>query len=371
MHRSALVRFEWPLAPVYGTAALFFAYGPRWLADLTEPAWLAFVFGWLFLVIMFCAASIVRHAENIAVQVGEPVGTLVLTLAVIGVEVLMISAVMLTGKGSAELARDTMFGVVMIVLNGMVGLSLVVGGLRHHEQTYNLQGAVAFLALILPLAVLSLVLPNFTRSTVGPTLSGPQEVFLAVASLAVYAVFLGIQTVRHRDYFVHAEPGGVDADDIHSGHGPAFPVWAHAVLLVAYIAPLVLLSKQIAVPIDYLINGVGAPRALSGFLVATLVLLPEIVAALRAAAANQLQRSVNIALGSVLASISLTIPAVLAIGALAGLDIVLGLAPANMVLLLLTLVVSVLTFSGARTNVLLGAVHLLLFVTYVVLLFDR
>jgi Ca2+:H+ antiporter len=356
---------EWTLALVYVTAVLFFAYGKSWLADLSSTGWFLLMFGWLFCVIVLSAAAIVRHAENLAHLMGEPFGTLVLTIAVIAIEVLMISAVMLTGKGSPVLARDTMFAVVMIVLNGMVGLCLLVGGMRHHEQTYNLQGAISYLAVIIPIAVISLVLPNFTRTTAGPTLSAVQEIFLGVASLVLYGVFLGIQTVRHRDYFVQAEPA--DAAVHHATHTKT----GHAVLLIAYLVPLVLLSKQIAIPIDYAINVFGAPVALSGFLVASLVLLAEVVAAIRAAAANQLQRSVNIALGSVLASVAMTIPAVLAIGAYTGHTIVLGLEPASMVLLALTLAVSVLTFASPRTNVLLGIVHLLLFVTYVLLIFDR
>jgi Ca2+:H+ antiporter len=192
-----------------------------------------------------------------------------------------------------------------------------------------------------------------------------QEIFLGIASLVVYGVFLAIQTARHSDYFVH--DGGA-ADE--AGHATGSRT-AHACLLLAYLVPLVLLAKQIAIPIDYAIHTVGAPVALSGFLVASLVLLPEMVAAIRAAANNRLQRSVNIALGSVLASISLTIPAVLAIGAFTGNTIVLGLDATSMVLLLLTLAVSVLTFASTRTNVLLGVVHLLLFVTYLLLIFDR
>jgi Ca2+:H+ antiporter len=357
---------EWTLAVVYATALLFFVFGKDWLADLSNTAWFLLMFLWLFLVIVASAGAIVRHAEGLAELVGEPFGTLILTLSVIAIEVLMISAVMLTGKGSPVLARDTMFAVVMIVLNGMVGLCLLVGGLRHHEQTYNLQGAISYLAVIIPIAVISLVLPNFTQATDGPTLSMSQEIFLGVASLVVYGVFLGIQTARHRDYFVH-DGGAADAAGTHATGSRT----AHACLLIAYLVPLVLLSKQIAIPIDYAIHVVGAPVALSGFLVASLVLLPEMVAAIRSAATNQLQRSVNIALGSVLASISLTIPAVLAIGAWTGNTIVLGLDPTSMVMLVLTLAVSVLTFASTRTNVLLGVVHLLLFVTYLLLIFDR
>ncbi len=262
------------------------------------------------------------------------------------------------------LARDNMFAVVMIVLNGMVGLSLLLGGLRYHEQTYNLDGANAFLALIVPLVVLGLVLPSFTVSSPGPTHSPLQAAFFIVMSLVLYGVFLAIQTLRHRDYFVSPDPVGSqtqpDAIDLHHGLELRSKGY-HALLLVTYLLPVVILSKQLAVPIDYGIRVLNAPSALGGFLVAVLVLSPESLASVRAALANQLQRSVNILLGSVLAAISLTIPAVLTVGFITGKTIVLGLDAVDSTLLLLTLWVSTLTFANARTNVLLGAMHLLLF----------
>jgi len=264
----------------------------------------------------------------------------------------------------STLARDTMFAVVMIVFNGMAGLALLLGGLRYHEQSYNLQGANAFLAVIVPLAVFGLVLPSFTSSP-GATLSTLHELFLIAMSIGLYGVFLAIQTLSHRQYFLG--PGDSTG---HAEHAVRSAPW-HAVLLVAHIVPIVLLSKQIAVPINYVVSVFGAPEAIVGFLVAALVLSPESLAAVRAALANQLQRSVNLLLGSVLASISLTIPAVLAIGLLTGRTIVLGLDAIDTIMLLLTLALSTLTFASGRTNVLLGAVHLLLFLAYLMLIFER
>jgi len=364
------MRREWPLLVSTVTAGLFLAFGKSWLGDLSQPAWFAFMLGWLFAVIVMTAFAVLRHAELLAGKLGEPLGTLILTLAVTGIEVSMIVALMFTGPGNITLARDSMFAVVMIVMNGMVGLSLVIGGLRHREQSYNLQGANAFLAVIVPLAVLCMVLPNFTRSTVGPTLSAWQSVFLAVMSAALYGVFLAIQNLRHRAYFMAPDSG--DAVEVARPHDSGFrSVGFHVALLVAYLLPLVLLAKQLAVPINYGIAVLHAPAALSGFLVAVVVLSPESMSAVRAALANQLQRSVNLLLGSVLATISLTIPAVLMIGFATRQSIVLGLNAADMILLVLTLAVSTLTFASARTNVLLGAVHLLLFLTYLLFLFDQ
>ena len=365
---------EWPLLINFTTAALFLLFGQDWLADLSGPIWLGFILAWLFTVILLSAFAVLRHAESLALKLGEPLGTLMLTLAVTGIEVMMISAGMLTGHGNASLARDAMFAVIMIILNGMVGISLLLGGLRHHEQTYNLLGANAFLAVIVPLSVLGLVLPNFTISSPGPTLSAFHATFFIIMSLGLYGVFLAIQNVRHRDYFIL--PDSTEAVPEHqSGDTPGGheirSVGYHALLLLVYLFPLIILSENLAVPIDYGISVLGAPSALGGFLIAVLILSPESLGAVRAALANQLQRSINILLGSVLATISLTIPAVLIVGFITGKTIILGIDAADTILLLLTLVVSMLTFAIDRTNVLLGAVHLLLFLAYLMLIFEK
>jgi Ca2+:H+ antiporter len=364
-------RRDWALPLSLATTGLFLGFGKQWLADLSHPVWFGLMLGWLFTAILLSALAVVRHAESLAVKLGEPLGTLVLTLSVIGIEVMMISAVMSTGHGNAALARDAMFAVLMIVLNGMVGLCLLLGGIRYREQVYNLQGANAFLALIMPLAVLGLILPNFT-SAPGPTFSPLHATFLIVMSVGLYGVFLAIQTARHRDYFLPPTDAnqsfGQDAD-AHHGH-EVRSVTYHATLLLAYLAPTVFLAEEIAVPIDYGIHVLQAPPSLGRLLVSVLVLVPESLAAIRAALSNQLQRSINLLLGSVLASISLTVPAALAIGLVTGQTVVLGLDAENSVLLLLTLAVTMLTFSSVRTNVLLGAVHLLLFLAYLMLIFE-
>ena len=370
-----LLRQEWTLLASIATTVLFILFGRSWLADLSNPLWLAFILLWLFIVILLSAFAIVRHAESLAIILGEPFGTLILTLAVIGIEVLMISAVMLTGEGKPAIARDTMFSVVMILLGGMTGVSLLLGGLRHHEQSYNLQGANAFLALISPLTVLGLVLPNFTTTTPGPTLSPFQSIFTSVMSISIYGIFLAVQTNRHRDYFVSPHSAGSEdakAEDdghLHSEHEVKSTLH-HALFLTLYILPLVILAKQLAVPLDYATRALNAPQVLSGFLVAILILAPEAISAVRAAIRNQLQRSINILLGSVLATIGLTIPSVLMIGLFTGKTIYLGLSPVNTILILLLLVLSTITFTNNRTNVLLGAVHLLLFLAYLMMMFE-
>jgi Ca2+:H+ antiporter len=354
-----LLRREWALLLSYGTAAIFYVF--------PQTIWPSIAFVWLFVAILFSAFAVVRHSEIVASIVGEPFGTLVLTLAITAIELMMIAAVMLTGPPVSYLARDTMFAVIMIVFNGMAGLALLLGGLRYHEQSYNLQGANSFLAVILPLAVICLILPNYTESP-GGTLSTLHELFVIVMSLALYGVFLAMQTLSHRKYFL----GPDEPDGGHAGN-PAEILAApwHGALLVAHIVPIVLLSKQIALPIEFGVNLFNAREAVVGFLVAVLVLSPESFAALRAALANQLQRSVNLLLGSVLASISLTIPAVLVIGLLTERTVILGLAPVDTIMLVLTLALSMLTFASGRANALLGAVHLLLFLAYLVLIVER
>jgi Ca2+:H+ antiporter len=184
---TAPLRREWVLLLSVITTALFLLFGNGWMAHLAQPLWFTLLLAWLFGVIVVSAFAVVRHAESLAVIFGEPVGTLILTLSAITIEVMMIAAVMLTGDSKPAVARDTMFAVVMIILNGMVGLSLLLGGWRYHEQTYNFYGANAFLGVIVPLAVLGLVLPNYTTASAGPTLSPFQSVFLAVMSVGVMA----------------------------------------------------------------------------------------------------------------------------------------------------------------------------------------
>jgi Ca2+:H+ antiporter len=282
----------------------------------------------------------------------------------------MVAFVMSTGAEKPTLARDTMFAVVMLVVNGFMGLALLLGGLRHNEQAYNLQSANAFLVMILPLTVFALVLPNYTRAIPGPVLSTFQMVFLSMMSAGIYGIFLYVQNRRHRGFFIAPEEAAEVVSEAPVHYSPRSTLY-HAAMIGCYGLPLVLLAKQMAAPLDAMVIILGAPPALGGFIMAVLVLTPESIAAIRAALANRLQRSVNILLGSVLASIGLTIPLVIAVALSTGRVLVLGLDAANMVMLLLTLIICMLTFSLPRTNVLLGCVHLLLFAAYLMLMFDR
>ncbi len=363
------------------TTALFYVFADVLLSDLLPDVWSVVLFIWLFGTMLWCASGVVRHAECLAAVLGEPFGTLILTLAVISIEVSLISSIMLHGANDPTVARDTMFAVLMIILNGMVGLALLVGALRHREQYYNLEGAKAFLAVIIPLAVLTLILPDFTISTELQAFTPPQAAFFAAATVVLYGVFLAVQTIRHTNLFIEpgvpAQPPAAVPDPLahdessrEHGHHEIRSLPFHATFLVLAILPVVLLSKKLAVFVDYGVETLGAPAALGGLVIAILVLLPEGLGALRAAHANRLQRSVNILLGSALATIGLTVPAVLAIGLIIERPVELGLDPVETVLLLLTLTVSMLTFTGGRTNVLQGAVHLALFLAFIMLIFN-
>ena len=364
----ASMRAEFALAIGLGTAAIFYATGNRFVENITHPIGLIVVFLWLFMVILWAALSVVRHADCLAVKCGEPYGTLILTLAAIGIEVTMISTAMLHGANNPTLARDAMFAVIMIALNGLVGLALLLGGLRYREQHYNLQGVNSYLNVIMTLAVLGLVLPNFTTSTSGPTFSTEQEIFLVVMSLSLYAIFLLIQTMRHRRYFMDSRDAVMAANSAHDPlhmRSTAF----HAAMLLLYLIAVILLAEKFAIPLDNSIEQFNMPQEFGGAMIAALVLSPEGLGAIRASLRNQLQRSVNILLGSVLATIGLTIPAVLTISLVTKRPIVLGVQGGNFPLLLLTLAASVVTFTSGKTNILQGCIHLLLFGVFVLLIF--
>jgi Ca2+:H+ antiporter len=308
----------------------------------------------------------VYHAEVVAHRIGEPFGTLVLAVAVTVIEVALIVFIMLGVEADkAGLARDTVFAVVMIVCNGIVGLCLLMGGARHHEQGFQLQGASAALAVLAALTVLTMVVPNVTTTTPGPSFSTSQLIFAGVVSLALYVSFVFVQTVRHRDYFLAAE--GTASEEVHAPPpSDAAALVSLALLLLALIV-IVGLSKVLTPALEGLILWLGAPKAVVGIAIAMIVLLPEGLAALRAARANRLQTSLNLALGSALASIGLTIPAVAAVSILLGQQLDVGLGAKEMTFLALTLLVGVITLGTGRTTVLQGIVHLVIFATFLFL----
>ncbi|MDR5783634.1 ionic transporter y4hA [Caballeronia sp. LZ065] len=329
------------------------------------------------IALAFAVFAAVHHAEVVAHRVGEPFGTLMLAIAVTVIEVALIVSVMLSGgPDKAGLPRDTVFAAIMICSGAIVGLCLLVGGLRHHVQNFQLQGASAALAILCALSVLTLVLPNFTSTVQGPALSTSQLVFVGVISLVLYVTFVFVQTIRHRDYFLPPVPEAVTPapvaapDDESAPHAPPpsnREAWVALAFLLLSLVSVVGLAKLLSPAVEAGVAAAGAPEAVVGIVIAALVLLPEGLAALRAARLNRLQTSLNLALGSALASIGLTIPTVAVVSIVIGQPISLGLASKEIVMLALTLIVSVITLGTGRSTVLQGVVHLVIFAAFLFL----
>jgi Ca2+:H+ antiporter len=320
------------------------------------------------IVLAAAVVAAVHHAELVAHRVGEPFGTLVLALAVTAIESSLIVSVMLAGgESKAALARDTMYATVMIIANGVVGACVLLGALRHREQTFRIEGAGPALSALATLVTLVLVLPTFTISAAGPRYTPSQLSFVAISSLTLWCVFVFFQTVRHRDYFLPS--GGVVADEsVHAEPPTARQAWASFAFLLVALVTVVGLAKVLSPAIEAAVRHAGAPPAVVGLAIALLTLMPESVAAIRSALADRLQTSMNLALGSALASIGLTIPVVVAVCLALGIPLVLGLDAKDITLLALTFLVCTIGIgSGGRTNVMLGVVQLVIFGAFLLL----
>jgi Ca2+:H+ antiporter len=347
-HSARIPWWSWT-SPAVGVLilAVHFIHGPGDVLTATEV-----------LTLIATVLAAVYHAEVVALRVGEPFGTLVLALAVTTIEVALIVSMMIAGgPETAGLARDTLFAAVMIVCNGIIGICLLAGGVRHHEQGFQLQGANASLSVLIALTTLTLVLPNFTTTIPGPMFSRSQLAFAAMVSLILYGSFVFVQTIRHRNYFLSLDVDG-EAQVLPPPNKVAL---ASAGLLLVSLVIVVALAKALTPAVEHGIEVVGAPKSVVGIIIAAVVLLPEGLASYRAATANRLQTSVNLALGSALASLGLTIPAVAGISLVLGKPLTLGLVPKDELLLALTLVVSILTLGTGRTTVLQGVVHIIIF----------
>jgi len=310
----------------------------------------------------------VHHAEVVAHRVGEPFGTLVLAVAVTVIESSLILSMMLSGGDHMPtLPRETIYAAVMIICNGVVGICILVGGLAHHEQTFRVEGAAAGFAALIVMSAFTLVLPVFTTSTSGPTYSGLQLAFVAVTSAALWLIFVFIQTVRHRDYFIPVtDPANLEA---HAEPPTIREAWVSFGLLVVSLVAVVGLAKMLSPTIEGAVDAAGAPRDVVGIVIAMLVLLPETWAATRAARADRLQTSMNLAVGSALASIGLTVPVVVLAAHAFALPLVLGLEPKDLAMLAVTFLVTAVTLGTGRTHMMLGAVHLVIFAAFLFLAF--
>ncbi len=344
------------ITPVLSAALLF-------SGDLAPSGW-----PWLLAVSIGLIAAVlvaVFHAEVIAHRIGEPFGTLVLALAVTVIEVSLIVSMMLSGGGApSELARDTVFATVMIICNGVVGLCLLAGAIRHRIIIFRVEGTGSALSVLTALTTLTLILPKFTTTTSEPTYAPSQLAFAGLMSLILYGVFVFVQTVRHREFFL---PVDTDSDDEHPAMPGTAGAWLSLAMLGVALIAVVGLAKQLSPVIQHAVDAASAPAAVVGIAIALLVLLPETWAALRAALRNRMQTSLNLALGSALATIGLTIPSVAVVSIYLKLPLVLGLPSKEIVLLFLTLLASAITLAGGRATVLQGTVHLVIFAAFLFL----
>jgi Ca2+:H+ antiporter len=330
-----------------------------------SPVWVLQICAGVALIASVLAA--VHHAEVIAHRVGEPFGTLVLAMAVTIIEVsLIVSMMRQGGEASTALARDTLFATVMIICNGVVGLCLLAGSWRHHVLAFRVEGTTPSLAVLATLTTLTLVLPGLTTSTPGPTFTTAQLIFAGAVSFVLYGVFIFVQTARHRDFFL-PQVAEAEAEHQHAPPPPTAVAWLSLVFLFVSLVVVVGLAKVLGPGIEKGVRAAGLPQGVVGIAIAIIVLMPETGAALRAALRNRMQISFNLALGSALASIGLTIPAVAVTSIILGMPLALGLPPKEVTLLALTLLLSAMTLTGGRATVLQGAVHLVVFAVFLFL----
>lgn len=338
------------------------------VAGLLLPGVSSANLGWQIAAIPLLGISVfaaVHHAEVIALRFGEPFGSLLLAIAVTIIEVsLIISFLLSNAPGSEFVARDTVYATVMIVLNGVVGFCLVAGAKRHYEQSFRIEGVSSALAILGTLAIFTLIFPNFTFSVEGPFYSAQHLAFVSFVVLALYIVFVFVQTVRHRHYFGDIEDETVAQVDAALRPSATLTV-VSSLLLVLSLVAVVLLAKGLSLPISKILLSAGLPASFLGVVIALIVLLPESVASLRAALANKLQSSLNLALGSAIATIGLTVPVVSVASMILDRKLPLGLDPQALVLLATTLFISTLTLGTGRTTVLHGAVHIVIFAVFI------
>ena len=335
------------------------------MSALLSQTWFIVLMG---VALIGAVIAAVHHAEVVAHKTGEPYGTLVLALCITVIEVSLIVSLMIAGKeGSEVIARDAVFATIMIIMNGIIGLCIFVGGLSHHELSFRNEGTNSTLAVLTALATFILVLPVVTVSTPGPTFTTSQLAFAGISTLALYIAFLFFQTVSHRDYYLPKAKEKKTDINFHALKPSNLKTAVSGILLFASLIAVVALAKLLSPTIEATVQAAGAPKAVVGIAIAFLVLLPEGFAALRAAKANRRQSSLNLALGSALASIGLTIPAVAAIAIFFDMPLTLGISNLNMILMYLSFFIGALTLAIGRTTLLQGVVHLIIFFEYLFL----
>lgn len=386
-HSQASLREMFPpvtclrLAIAWAVVVAFQMAGHSWLSAPLSPVVALVSFTVLFATILTASFSVVREADHLAHQLGEPYGTLILTLSIVSIEVILIAAVMLGPGEFPTIGRDSIFAVMMIILNLVTGLCLLVGGLRYGEQEYNAQGAISYLSMILLLTGTALVLPNAMGAGNGMLWPG-QAIAFSIFTILIYGAFLALQIGGYSRLFVQPKPGALSVPTSRSEARMPSTIPAptkvldrraivvRSLILVASMLPIVLLSHDLAILIDYGIEMAGAPVALSGVVIAIIVFTPESITAISAALRNEMQRAVNLCLGAFVSTVGLTVPAVLIIGLMTGKTVLMGISSAETILFVMTIALSALTFIGHRTSPIQGLMHLMLFAVFGVLLFS-
>lgn len=383
IHSFIPVKTWMRLTVVWCVTILFILWGNSLLANSPSPAIVAFSFLILLLTIIGAAFGVVREADELAHKLGEPYGTLILTLSIVSIEVILIAAVMLGPGESPTIGKDSIFSVMMIIMNLVIGICILTGGVKHGEQEYNAQGTMSYIAMIIMLGGLSMILPNFIEGAGNGIFSNTQAATLAVLITALYGLFLFFQMTSYSHLYVQPPKGKMNilfdekaiiahANDT-DGQKQAInkkEIIIRSMVLIAMILPIVLLSHHMAVVVDYGIHAANLPASLGGVVIAIIVFTPESLTAIKAAFNNEFQRVVNLCHGAFVSTVGLTVPAVLTIGLITNKTVRFGLTPTETILFIITLLLSLTTFSGKRTTPMTGIMHLVLFAIYVMLIFN-
>lgn len=367
------------LIGAWAVVGLFFAFGGNWLAAPIAPVVAGLVFVGLFVTILAASFGVVHEADHLAHQLGEPYGTLILTLSIVSIEVILIASVFLGVGEFPTIGRDSIFAVMMIILNLVMGICLIAGAARNGDQEYNAQGAVTYLSMIVLLTGIALVLPTFTSGAGKFTTT--QAIAMSLLTAVLYAAFLWKQMSHYRRLFIQPPQGSMAIADMSArgtgtdGQSGGKPIDRRAmgvrsIVLLALILPIVLLAHYLAVVTDYGIAAMGAPAAVGGVLIAIIVFTPESITAVKAAMHNEMQRAINLCLGAFVSTVGLTVPAVLVIGLVTGKQVIMGLSLMEIVLFALTMALTMQTFNGQRTSSIQGFMHLTLFAIFGLLLFN-
>lgn len=368
---------------VWLVVATFSIWGHHWTGTNLTPMVAFAVFAALLATIIGAAFGVVHEADALAHKLGEPYGTLILTLSIVSIEVILIAAVLLGPGHFPTIAKDSIFSVMMIIMNLVIGLSILTGGLKYGEQEYNAQGTMTYLAMIIMLGGISMMLPNFVQGAGGGMLTNTQAISLSAFIIILYGCFLAFQTKGYQHLYVQPLPGAMSIpyqdrkqmavaasgpEDTHAG-GSKSEILVRTLVLLAMILPIVLLSHNMATIVDYGIQAANLPPSLGGVLIAIIVFTPESMTAVKAALNNEFQRTINLCQGAFVSTVGLTIPAVLIIGVITGKQVLLGLTLTETVLFLITLLLSLMTFLGKRTVPFTGIMHLVLFAVFLLLIF--